>query len=199
MMKRDECLKILAKHRSDDAIVVGVYNAGFDWRRISQSPLNYYSIGAMGQGSSHALGIALAMPEHKVIVLDGDGSLLMNLGSLVTIAQAAPSNYYHFVAENGAYEANGSHPIPGRGTVSFAGHARAAGYPHAFEFDALEKFEAEIGKILALQGPVFTTLKVVPGEKTPQDFAFANSRETHRAFMAAIAQINSRGGRAERT
>ncbi len=112
MMRRDECLKILNKHRGDNAIAVCVYNAAFDWRRISQSPLNYYSVGAMGQGSSHALGIALAMPDYKVIVLDGDGSLLMNLGSLVTVAAAAPPNYYHFVCENGDYEANGSHPIP---------------------------------------------------------------------------------------
>jgi phosphonopyruvate decarboxylase len=198
MMRRDECLKILAKHRGDKTIAVAVYNAAFDWRRISQSPLNYYSVGAMGQGSSHALGIALAMPDHKVIVLDGDGSLLMNLGSLVTVAQAAPPNYYHFVCENGGYEANGSHPIPGQGTVSFAGHARAAGYPHAFEFDALEKFEAEIGKIMALTGPVFTTLKVVLGEKTGHDFEFLNSRETHRQFTAAIADVANRGERAGR-
>jgi len=196
MMKRDECLKILNKHRTDDAIVVAVYNAGFDWRRISQSPLNYYTVGAMGQGSSHALGIALAMPDHKVIVLDGDGSLLMNLGSLVTVASTAPSNYYHFVCENGGYEANGSHPIPGQGTVSFAGHARAAGYPHAFEFDDLGKFEAEIGRILSLTGPVFTTLKVVPGVKAPHDFEFANSRETHRAFAAAVAEVIAREPRA---
>jgi sulfopyruvate decarboxylase subunit beta len=192
MMKRDECLKILNKHRGDNTIVVGVYNAGFDWRRISQDPLNYYTIGAMGQGSSHALGIALAMPNHKVIVLDGDGSLLMNLGSLVTIAAMAPPNYYHFVSENGGYEANGSHPIPGQGKVSFAGHARAAGYPHTFEFDALDKFEKEIGKIMALTGPVFTTLKVVPGEKSPHDFEFANSRETHRQFTTAIAEVVAR-------
>jgi sulfopyruvate decarboxylase subunit beta len=198
MMRRDECLKILARHRSDDAIVVGVYNAGFDWRRISQSPLNYYAIGAMGQGSSHALGTALAMPAHKVIVLDGDGSLSMNLGSLVTVAAQAPPNYYHFVCENGGYEANGSHPIPGRGVISFAGHARAAGYPHTFEFDALEKFEAEIERIMSLKGPVFTTLKVVPGEKSPHDFAFANSIEGHRQFTGAIAEIVNRNGRAGR-
>jgi sulfopyruvate decarboxylase subunit beta len=198
MMRRDDCLKTLAKHRGDNTIAVCVYNAGFDWRRISQSPLNYYSVGAMGQGSSHALGIALAMPDHKVIVLDGDGSLLMNLGSLVTIAAAAPSNYYHFVCENGSYEANGSHPIPGNGTVSFAGHARAAGYRHAFEFDTLEKFAAEIGNIMALEGPVFTTLKVVPGEKSPQDWDFINSRETHRQFTAAIADVVNRSDRAGR-
>jgi phosphonopyruvate decarboxylase len=193
MMRRDECLKILNQHRGDDAIVVAVYNAAFDWRRMSQSPLNYYSVGAMGQGSSHALGIALAMPHYKVIVLGGDGSLLMNLGSLVTVAATAPPNYYHFVCENGGYEANGSHPIPARGTVSFAGHAKAAGYPHAFEFDALDKFEAEIPKIMALKGPVFTTLKLVPGEKTGHDFEFLNSRETHRRFTAALAEAEGRG------
>jgi phosphonopyruvate decarboxylase len=197
MMRRDECLKIIAKHRGD-AVAVAVYNAAFDWRRVSQSPLNYYSVGAMGQGSSHALGIALAMPDHKVIVLDGDGSLLMNLGSLVTVAAAAPPNYYHFVCENGDYEANGSHPIPGQGVLSFAGHARAAGYPHAFEFDALEKFEAEIGAILALKGPVFVTLKIVPGEKSPHDFEYINSRATHRQFTAAVADLASRGTTAGR-
>lgn len=196
MMRRDECLKILNKHRGDNAIAVCVYNAAFDWRRISQSPLNYYSVGAMGQGSSHALGIALAMPDYQVIVLDGDGSLLMNLGSLVTVAAAAPPNYYHFVCENGDYEANGSHPIPARGMVSFAGHARAAGYPHAFEFDALERFEAEIPKIMALKGPVFTTLKVVPGEKSAHDWNFLNSRETHRQFPAALADAVGRSGQA---
>jgi sulfopyruvate decarboxylase subunit beta len=116
----------------------------------------------------------------------------MNLGSLVTIAAMAPPNYYHVVSENGGYEANGSHPIPGQGKVSFAGHARAAGYPHTFEFDALDKFETEIGKIMALTGPVFTTLKVVPGEKSPHDFEFANSRETHRQFTTAIAEVVAR-------
>ena len=78
---------------------------------------------------------------------------------------------------------------PAAAPCSFAGHARAAGYPHAFEFDALDTFEAEIGNIMSLEGPVFTTLKVVPGEKAAHDFEFANSRETHRAFTTAIAEV----------
>ena len=67
----------------------------------------------MGLGSSHALGLALGRPDKRVLVLDGDGSLLMNLGTLVTIAEVAPRNLIHFVLENGTYEANGSHPTPG--------------------------------------------------------------------------------------
>ena len=66
----------------------------------------------MGLASSHALGLALGRPDKRVIVLDGDGSLLMNLGTLVTAAAAPPKNFYHFVCENGTYEANGGHPIP---------------------------------------------------------------------------------------
>ena len=126
MMRRDECLSVLAKWRGS-AAVIAAYSAAFDWARVSPSPLNFAAVGAMGQASSHGLGMALGMPERKFIVLDGDGSLLMNLGCLVTNADAAPENLVHFVFENGCYEANGSHPIPGQNRVNFAGFARAAG------------------------------------------------------------------------
>src|SRR5215813_13631811 len=95
MMKRDECLKVLARHVTDADIVLPVYSAAFDWIDIRPHPLNYVSHGAMGLASSHALGLALGRPDRRIIVLDGDGSLLMNLGSLVTIAAAAPPNLYH--------------------------------------------------------------------------------------------------------
>jgi len=107
MMRRDDCLKALLPHVADD-VVVSVYSTAFDWIRVRRDhPLNYNSVGAMGLASSHGLGLALARPDRRVVVLDGDGSLLMNLGSLVTIANAAPANLYHFVSQNGSYEANG--------------------------------------------------------------------------------------------
>src|SRR5882724_10990432 len=113
MMKRDACLQVLARHRTNE-IVVAVYQAVQEWLHISPSDLNYTFTGAMGQGSSPALGIALGRPDKRVVVLDGDGSLLMNLGTLVTIGEVAPPNFFHFVCQNGTYEANGGHPIPGR-------------------------------------------------------------------------------------
>jgi sulfopyruvate decarboxylase subunit beta len=188
MMIRDKCLEALAGHRNG-AIVVAVYNAGFDWLRISPNPLNYYAVGAMGQASSHALAIALAVPERKVIVLDGDGSLLMNLGSLVTIAAAGPRNLLHLVFENGCYEANGSHPIPGQNQVKFAEIARAAGYRHSFEFDDLALFSNAIPELTLLEGPVFTALKVVPGEKSKLDWVFINGEQTRTDFREAVAKI----------
>ena len=101
-----------------------------------------------GSGVIAWLGLALANPEREVIVFDGDGSLLMNLGSLVTVANAAPRNFHHFVFENGVYEVNGAHPIPGQNQVDFAAMARAAGYRHVEIFSELTDFEAGVGDFL---------------------------------------------------
>ena len=100
MIKRDECLKLLAPKIADDEIVVAAFTTAFEWIAIRPSPLNFISSGAMGLTSSHALGFALAWPDRRIILLDGDGSLLMNLGCLVTNANTAPKNLIHFVFEN---------------------------------------------------------------------------------------------------
>jgi sulfopyruvate decarboxylase subunit beta len=186
MMKRDECLKVLARHRTDE-IVVAVYTAAQEWVHISPSDLNYTFTGAMGQGSSHALGIALGRPDKRVVVLDGDGSLLMNLGTLVTIANAAPKNLVHCLCQNGTYETNGAVSIPGGGQVSFTGLARAAGYPTAYAFDKLDDWEAAIDRILQEDGPIFVDLKVEPGAPYPEDFRRLYDVEYRERFRRALA------------
>jgi sulfopyruvate decarboxylase subunit beta len=185
MMKRDECLQALARHLTDE-IVVATYQAAFDWLVIRPHPLNYVSIGAMGIASSHGLGLALGRPDKRILVLDGDGSLLMNLGSLVSTVEAAPRNFVHFVCENGTYEANGAHPIPGRNRVSFVGFARAAGYTRCHEFAEFADFEARIAGVLREEGPVFVDLKVEPGKPSPQDYGYIHSAAARNAFKAAL-------------
>src|ERR1700681_4112873 len=155
MMKRDECFRTLARHLTDE-IVIAVYSSAFDWLELAPRALNYFSFGAMGIASSHGLGLALGRAAQRGIVLDGDGSLLMNLGTLVTIGAAAPKNLIHFVCRNGTYEANGGHPIHNGGVV-FNGLAGAAHYPALAEFSALADFEARIAQVLAQEGPVFAT------------------------------------------
>lgn len=184
-MKRDECLKVLARHRSDE-IAVAVYTAAQEWIYISPSDLNYTFTGAMGQGSSHALGLALGRPDKRVIVLDGDGSLLMNLGTLVTIAHAAPKNLIHCVCENGTYETNGAVPIPRAGEIRFAEMARAAGYPRTYEFSDLQEWEREVGRILREEGPILVDLKVEPGERYPEDFRRLYNVQFRDAFRRAL-------------
>jgi sulfopyruvate decarboxylase subunit beta len=187
MMKRDECLKALARQRTDE-IVVAVYKAAQEWLHLAPHELNYTYTGAMGQGSSHALGLALGRPDRRVVLLDGDGSLLMNLGSLVTIAHAAPRNLLHCLCQNGTYETNGSVPIPGAGRVDFPALARAAGYPAAYAIDDLSEWERALPDLLRQEGPVFVNLKVEPGEtRYPDDFRRLYSVEGREAFRRALA------------
>jgi phosphonopyruvate decarboxylase len=188
MMLRTDCLKEIAKLRGD-ALVVAVYSSAFEWIGISPHPLNFLSVGAMGQASSSALGFAIGLPDRKIIVLDGDGSLLMNLGSLVTIAGVAPKNIVHFVAQNGCYEANGDHPIPGQNSVSFVGLARAAGYRTTAEISELEDLKKELPGLLAAPGPTFATLHVKAGDKPQLDYSLVHGPEARKKFRIGLEQV----------
>jgi phosphonopyruvate decarboxylase len=186
MMRRDRALEIL-KPRVDTQLVVAVYQTLFDWMAIHPRDLNYVATGAMGQASSHGLGLALANPEREVLVFDGDGSLLMNLGSLVSIADAAPANFHHFVFVNGVYEVNGAHPIPAAGKVDFAALARGAGYREIIEFDELPLLQAGIDAFLALPGPALAVMHIEAGAAYPRDYACIHSAEARERFRRALA------------
>ena len=122
-------------------------------------------------------------------VLDGDGSLLMNLGTLVTIAEAAPENLIHFVFENGTYEANGAHPIPGAEFVSFAGIARAAGIPNVHEFSDPDALAEALPGILTAPGPTFVDLKVVPGGRYEYRWDVVHGAESRAVFREAMQGV----------
>jgi sulfopyruvate decarboxylase subunit beta len=182
MMKRDECFRILARHITDEA-VVATYSSAAEWTEINPRPLNYLSIGAMGLDSSHGLGLALGRPDKRVVVLQGDGSLLMNLGCLVTIGAVAPKNLVHFVAHNETYEANGSHPIPNR-KVDFAMMARSSGYAATYDFSDLRMFEQQVGHVLEQDGPVFATLHIEPSKPLTYDYPSLYDPAKRKAFKA---------------
>ena len=183
MMKRDECFRVLARHIGD-AAVVATYSSAVDWVEIAPRVLNYTTIGAMGLDSAHGLGLALGRPDKRVVVLQGDGSLLMNLGSLVTIGEAAPSNLVHLVAQNRTYEANGGHPIPNP-RVDFAAMARAAGYRAVYDFTDLGVFAQQIAHVLEQSGPVFATLHVEPAKQLTYDYPSLYDPAKRTAFKAA--------------
>jgi len=186
MMKRDECFRVLARHITDE-IVVSTYSSAVDWLDLGERALNYFSVGAMGLDSSHALGLALGRPDRRVICLQGDGSLLMNLGCLVTIAAAAPKNLVHFVVQNGTYEANGGHPIPNM-QVDFAAMARAAGFARVHDFTDLGNFQQQAGHVVSEPGPVFATLRVEPSKSLTYDYPRLYDPRRREALKAALAR-----------
>ena len=166
MIDQKDLMAVLQKHRGD-AVVVPVERANVAWPGISTRPQRDLAESVMGKGSSLALGVALAQPDTNVIVLDGDGSLLMNLGTITTIAEMQPRNLYHFVLENGIYATTGGQPIPAQGKVSFSGLAREAGYAAVFDFDDLEQFAVRLEDILKVPGPVLVCVKTVPNPRAP--------------------------------
>ncbi|HXH10478.1 MAG TPA: thiamine pyrophosphate-dependent enzyme [Alphaproteobacteria bacterium] len=165
MMNRDDVLRTLAKHRTDELVLTTMSTAQ-EWPAYSQSEFDFNARGTgMGHLPDMGLGLAVACPQRKVLVLNGDGSMLMNLGVLVTIGNAAPRNLILFVFQNDIYEVTGGQPIPGKECVNFAVMAKGAGFPHVFEFDELSAFDKELPHILKLDGPVFVTVKAGPSGK----------------------------------
>ena len=182
MIKNEDAARIIDEHRQD-GIVVATMNAGnmnFGLAAVSKNQeLDLPLSGCMGKASSMGLGMALAQPDRKVIVLDGDGSLLMNLGTLVTIGNKAPENLYHFVFDNGVYAVTGGQPTPLEGSGNYVEMASGAGYAAVYDFEDTEDLATGIDEVLKEKGPVFVRLRIEPQiENTPVQFRARPTRST---------------------
>lgn len=146
-----------------DAIVIPVGTSGRRWREFSTNERRDLNLGgAMGHATSAALGVALSLPNEKVVMFDAEGALLMNLGILATIAGKHPENFYHFLLDNECYATTGGQPVPNAKNINYAGIAKEAGYTAAYRFDTLEEFSVNLEDILSQKGPVFVAIKVIP-------------------------------------
>lgn len=172
MIVKKECLQLIANQRTDE-VVVTTMGTTVPWGEISTHSLDYASVGsAMGHAADFALGIALAKPDKKVIVLNGDGSMLMCLGTLATITalNAPPPNYLLFVCDNGTYEVTGNQPVPaGNAGFSWTTIAKGAGFERVYEFDNSDALENELPKIWYETGPIFVSLKIAQADEPPPD------------------------------
>ncbi|MEM7345840.1 MAG: thiamine pyrophosphate-dependent enzyme, partial [Chloroflexota bacterium] len=140
-MKRSEALAFLAKHRQDEIVVITM-STYHDWPNYSSRPLDDYLDGdAMGEATPVGLGLALAQPDRQVWVLNGDGSQLMALGSLVTVAGMAPPNLIIFVFRNDSYEITGGQPIPGVNVLRFPLIAEGCGIERTYLCETLAELE----------------------------------------------------------
>lgn len=167
MIPAFEAVKAIHDLRGD-AVVVPAMTPQRYWESITERPeLDLPIFGGMGKASSVALGLALSRPDRRIVILDGDGSLLMNLGSLVTIADQKPENLVHIVFQDGVYFSTGAQAVPGRDRTDLTGIAKSAGIGDATTYDDLEEFVIDLPDILERPGPVFVCLKVVNPPDAP--------------------------------
>lgn len=165
-MKPEDALRVIAAGRGN-AICVPTMTTSPAWRELAPDDLSIGCVGFMGGASSLGLGLALARPERRVIVFDGDGSLLMQLGSLATISGARPRNLVHLLFKNGVYHTSGAQEIPGGLTVDFVTMARGAGYRSTLVISDLDDFKRRFPQLLKDEGPIFVELHTTLADQTP--------------------------------
>lgn len=185
-MTRAEATALLASTLSNEPVVVSLGHPAYDLYAAGDRDLNFYTWGSMGLTTSIALGLALARPETRVVALDGDGSLLMNLGSLATIGACAPPNLLVVVMDNGEYATTGGQSTFTAGTADLEAAARALGFTATWCADSPEALARALLQARGTSGPCFVVAKVresVPTAKPPLDCVYIKQR-----FMAALGQ-----------
>ena len=152
-MLRLDGIRALLDRVTDEPIIANLGSATFDLYHLEKRDANFYTWGAMGMASSIGLGVALAAPQKKVYVLDGDGSLLMNLGSLATIARQKPTNLVHIVLDNKQWAETGGQPTHTSAGADLASIATGSGIPKVARVSTLEDFEDVLDQAVNEDGP----------------------------------------------
>ena len=193
-MSTFEAAAVVHKLRGE-AIVVNTMAAMMAISAISPSPLNIASVPLMGGAGGLGLGLALAQPDRQVIILDGDASLLMELGGLAQIAGEAPTNLTHVVFNNNAqFHGVANLERPGGASFDFCAVAKGAGFGSVAKYGDMAGFAQGLGTCLASDGPHFIELEIATPPKftreTPQvyfaDLQFGRMGTEARAMMDAL-------------
>jgi thiamine pyrophosphate-dependent acetolactate synthase large subunit-like protein len=183
-MNRADAIALVARTLTDEPVVVSLGHPAYELFAAGDRALNFYTWGSMGLTSSIALGLALARPERRVVALDGDGSLLMNLGSLATIAACSPPNLLLLVLDNGQYGTTGGQPTATAGGADLDAAARAMGIARTATVSDPAGLLGVLDASRSHPGPWTIVVKVdesAPTVKPPLDCVFIKQR-----FMAAL-------------
>ncbi|HLG73992.1 MAG TPA: thiamine pyrophosphate-dependent enzyme [Chloroflexota bacterium] len=163
MIDRREATRLAARLAGPNPIVSSVGNPTFDLFGVADRPQNFYVWNSMGMASSIGLGLALSRPDLRVVVLDGDGSLLMNLGSLATTTMARVPNLVHVVWDNGGWEITGAQPAGTSFGVDLETIARGAGFRHTAGVETLDAFERAFAEAMAADEACFIAARIEDG------------------------------------
>lgn len=194
LASREEALTALAAAVGREAAIVSttgmLSRELFEYReRQGGHGQDFLTVGGMGHASSIALGVAMSDPEREVWCFDGDGALLMHLGSLAVIADQAPGRYFHVVFNNGVHDSVGGQPTS-IGKVDVVAAAMALGYRQAVSTDDVEEIPDLVSGLRESGGPALLELKVRPGNRPDLGRPTRTPEQNKQAFMAAL-----RGGR----
>ncbi len=159
MYRFDLTQRLVARLKREEAVIGGIGHSNFDLWAAGHRPQNFYMLGSMGLAIPIALGVALAQPQRKVFAIEGDGSLLMELGCLTTVAALAPKNLAILLMDNGIYQITGGQKTPGA-QADYVAIARGCGLGGAVWAADEADFERQIDRCLAEDGPHFIGLKL---------------------------------------
>jgi thiamine pyrophosphate-dependent acetolactate synthase large subunit-like protein len=160
MHRFDLTKRLVAKLQREEAVIGGIGHSNFDLWAAGHRPQNFYMLGSMGLAIPIALGVALAQPARRCFALEGDGSLLMQLGCLATVATLAPKNLTMLIMDNGSYQITGGQATPAAGGADFVAIARGCGLRSAVWATDEADFDAQIDRCLATDGPHLIGLKL---------------------------------------
>lgn len=164
MFKRIDGLKAVAKYFGDTPTFITVGLAWPEFLRVRPSDGNFH-LKTLGSGSSVGLGFALAMPQRKVVVLDGDGACIMNVNGLVTVGRVRPKNLIHIVFDNKIYESSGCIPTASAHNMDIAGFGKAAGIEKVQRIDTIEEFDLAVKTAFETDGPHFLVVNTTPADE----------------------------------
>jgi thiamine pyrophosphate-dependent acetolactate synthase large subunit-like protein len=154
MINRLEATRYLVQQLSDEPVIASCGNPKYDlFTAAGERKANFYMWNSMGMASSIGLGLAMARPDKRVIVLDGDGAILMNLNSLATAASKAPSNLAHIVWDNGQFQITGGQPTHTSEKADLGAIAKGAGFDKVLTVDTISAFKEALSQILSKPGP----------------------------------------------
>ncbi|HSZ95533.1 MAG TPA: thiamine pyrophosphate-dependent enzyme [Bradyrhizobium sp.] len=160
MNRFDLTSRLVAKLKKEEAVIGGIGNTNFDLWAAGHRPQNFYMLGSMGLAFPIALGVALAQPNRRVFALEGDGSLLMQLGCLSTIATLRPKNLSMIVMDNGIYQITGAQPTPAAAATDLIAVAIGCGLANSTWAADEEDFERLIDQSLTASEPMLIGVRI---------------------------------------
>ena len=192
MIESKEVFEAFQKHRGN-AIVSVQGTSGKHWADVTTKQSRDISMGgAMGQSTAAIFGLALGLPDQKVVHFDTEGALLMNLGVLASIAGKKPKNFVHFLLDNGCYATTGGQPVPNSEEIDYSVIAAGSGYAATYNFDDLEELSTSLEEIMSQEGPIFVGSKV-PAEVENLPIGMRERRAT-RSRAQTISDLRSELG-----